>query len=209
MDNLEYLRSFINRDSGILLDIESSSPDRDDIQPSIETELGKFLGLIIRLTNAQKVLEIGSGIGYSTIWLGEAVKVTSGKVVTIDNHERTHKEVIKNIKAAGLNNWIEIKLGNAEDLIMDLEDEWDIVFQDGGKYLYPVLHDKIVRLTRVGGLIIADDTLFKVNTEVRKGLGDYMDEYNKMVFADSRLYSTILTVGHGITVSLKTGSDSE
>ncbi len=209
MDSLKYLRSFINRDSGILLDIESSSPDRDDIQPSIETELGKFLGLIIRLTNAKKVLEIGSGIGYSTIWLGEAVKVTSGKVVTIDNHERTHKEVIKNIKAAGLNNWVEIKLGDAEDLIMDFEDEWDIVFQDGGKYLYPVLHDKIVRLTRPGGLIIADDTMFKVNTQVRKGLGEYMDEYNKMVFADSRLYSTILPVGHGITVSLKIGPDSE
>ena len=209
MDRFEYLRSFINRDSEILEDMEGSSLGRDDIQPSVEVELGKFLGLIVRLTNAKKVLEIGSGIGYSTLWLGEAVKATSGKLVTIDNHERTHKEVVKNINDAGLGRWVEKKLGSAEDLIYTLGDNWDIVFQDGGKYLYPVLHDKIVTLTRDGGLIIADDTLFKVNTEVRKGLGDYMDEYNKMVFADTRLYSTILPVGHGITVSLKIGSGNE
>jgi predicted O-methyltransferase YrrM len=209
MDRFEYLRSFIKRDSGLIKSLEGSSPGRDDIQPSVETELGKFLGLIVRLTNAKKVLEIGSGIGYSTLWLGEAVKVTSGKVVTIDNHERTHKEVVKNINDAGLSNWVEKKLGDVEDIISTLEDNWDIVFQDGGKYLYPLLHDKIVRLTRNGGLIIADDTLFKVNPDIRKGLGDHVDEYNKMVFADTRLYSTILPVGHGITVSLKIGSDNE
>ncbi len=209
MDSSEYLRSFINRDSEIIKSLEEICSDRTDIQPSVEVELGKFLGLIIRLTNAKKILEIGSGIGYSTLWLGEAVKATSGKVLTIDNHERTHKEVIKNIDDAGLSNWVEKKLGNAEDLLSTLPGNWDIVFQDGGKYLYPMLHDKIVRLTRSGGLIIADDTLFKINTEVRKGLGNYMDEYNKMVFADTRLYSTILPVGHGITISLKTGSDNE
>ncbi|MCK5198086.1 MAG: class I SAM-dependent methyltransferase, partial [Spirochaetales bacterium] len=177
MDRLNYLRSFIERDLRFMNDMEGSSLGREDIQPPVEPELGKFLGLIIRLTNAKRVLEIGSGIGYSTLWLGEAVKVTSGKVVTIDNHERTHKEVVQNIKEAGLDNWIEKKLGDAEDLIYTLTDNWDIIFQDGGKYLYPVIHDKIVRLTKCGGLIIADDTLFKVNPDVRKGLGDYMDEY--------------------------------
>jgi caffeoyl-CoA O-methyltransferase len=187
--------------------LESASLGRDDIQPSVEPELGKFLGLIIRLINAKRVLEIGSGVGYSTLWLGEGVKATGGKVVTIDNHERTHKEVVRNIATAGLDNWVEKKLGNAEDIIDKLSGGWDIVFQDAGKYLYPLLHERIVNITRRGGLIIADDTLFKVNPEVRKGLGDHVDKYNKMVFSDSRLYSTILSVGHGVTVSLKKGNE--
>lgn len=203
LDYFNYLRSFIIRDSSLIGELESSSFSRDDIQPSVEPELGKFLGLIIRLTNAKKVLEIGSGVGYSTLWLGEGVKVTGGQVVTIDNHERTHKEVVRNISNAGLTNWVEKKLGNAEELIETLPGGWDLVFQDSGKYLYPMLHEKIVSLTRVGGLIIADDTMFKVNPDVRKSLGDNMDKYNKMVFSDNRLYSTILSVGHGITVSLK------
>lgn len=203
LEYFNYLRSFIFRDSDFLTELESSSFGRGDIQPSIEPELGKFLGLLIRLTNAKKVLEIGSGVGYSTLWLGEGVKATGGRVLTIDNHERTHKEVIKNISNAGLDNWVEKKLGNAEDLIDTLSSGWDIIFQDCGKYLYPLLHPKIVNLARVGGLIIADDTMFKVNPDVRKGLGNHVDKYNKMVFSDDRLYTTILPVGHGITVSLK------
>jgi predicted O-methyltransferase YrrM len=205
LEYFDYLRSFIKRDSSLLKQIESSNIDRDDIQPSVEPELGKFLGLIIRLTNAQKVLEIGSGVGYSTLWLGEGVRVTGGRLTTIDNHERTHKELVENIQNAGLESFIEKKLGNAEELIDTLSGGWDIIFQDGGKYLYPMLYDKIVDKTREGGLIIADDTMFKVNPNVRKGLGDYVDKYNKRVFADNRLYSTILSVGHGITVSLKKG----
>jgi len=206
LEYFDYLRSFIIRDSIFIKETESLNLGRDDIQPSVEPEIGKFLGLIIRLTNAKKVLEIGSGVGYSTLWLGEGVKATGGKVTTIDNHVRTHKEVLENISRAGLENWVEKKLGNAEDIIDTLTGDWDIVFQDSGKYLYPLLHDKIVNLTRTGGLIIADDTMFKVNPEIRKGLGDHVDKYNKMVFSDTRLYSTILSVGHGITVSLKKDS---
>jgi predicted O-methyltransferase YrrM len=56
---------------------------------------------------------------------------------------------------------------------------------------------------RSGGVIVADDTLFYVNPNVRKNLGHYTDEYNKLVFANKQLYSVILPVGHGITVSLK------
>jgi len=207
LEYFDYLRSFIIRDSSLIAELEGSNFGRDDIQPSVEPELGKFLGLIIRLTNAKKVLEIGSGVGYSTLWLGEGVRATGGRVVTIDNHERTHKEVIQNISNAGLTDWIEIKLGDAEEIVHTLLGNWDLVFQDSGKYLYPKLHEKIVNLTRIGGLIIADDTMFKVNPDVRKGLGDYMDKYNRMVFSDIRLYSTILSVGHGITVSLKKGDD--
>ncbi len=203
MDYFEYLRHFIKRDSALLTEIENGSKSRDDIQPSVEPELGKFLGLIVRLTNAGKILEVGSGIGYSTIWLAEAARSINGKVVTIDNHPRTHLELVRNINRAGLENWIEIKHGNAEDIVPTLTGAWDIIFQDAGKYLYPLIYEQLLSLTRPGGLIIADDTLFKVNPGVRKGLGNYMDEYNKIVFNDSRLYSTILPVGHGITVSLK------
>lgn len=200
---LDYLRMFIERDNPLMGKLESDSLERDDIQPAIEPETGKFLGLLIRLTGARRVLEIGSGVGYSSLWLGEAVRETGGKVVTVDNHERTHKEVLANIRESGLDGYVESILGDAEDVVPSLEPGWDIIFQDGGKYLYPVLYEPIVGLVKKGGLIIADDTLFKVNNSVRKGLGEYTDRYNSLVFSDSRLYSTILSVGHGITLSYK------
>lgn len=199
----DYLRMFIDRDNPLMKELEAQSLGRDDVQPAVEPELGRFLGLLIRLTGAKRVLELGSGVGYSSLWLGEAVKVTGGKVVTIDNHQRTHEEVLDNIKKSGLESYIEPVFGDAEEVVPSLESGWDLIFQDSGKYLYPLLYEKVVSLVRNGGLIIADDTLFKVNGNVRKGLGRYTDEYNKLAFSDSRLYSAILPVGHGVTLSYK------
>ena len=200
---LDYLRLFLERDNPLLTNLEVHSAGRDDIQPSVEPELGKFLGLLVRLTGAQRILEIGTGIGYSSIWLGEAARDMGGRVVTIDNHKRTHQEVLENLAVAGLADIVEPLLGNAEEIVPALAEEWNIIFQDGGKYLYPLLYEELFSHLKKGGLLVADDTLFRVNQNVRKQLGVYTDEYNKKVFSDSRLYSTILPVGHGITVSLK------
>lgn len=200
---LDYVRMFLKRDNPLIGQLEETNSGRDDIQPSIEPELGKFLGLIIRLTGAKRVLEIGSGIGYSALWLGEAVKSTGGKLVTIDNHERTHKEVVDNIGKAGLSDVVESVLGDAEEILPSMKSGWDLVFQDGGKYLYPLLYTEIISMIKKGGLIIADDTMFRVNSSVRKGLGIYTDEYNRKVFSDPGLYSVMLPVGHGITISMK------
>lgn len=78
---LEYLQTFINRDNPLMAVLEEQRKGRDDIQPSIEPEAGKFMGLLIRLTGAKRVLEIGSGVGYSALWLGEAVRETEGKLL--------------------------------------------------------------------------------------------------------------------------------
>ncbi len=202
---LDYLRRFLPRDNVLLENLELAGAARTDIQPSIEPELGKLLGLLVRLTGAKRVLELGTGVGYSAIWLGEAVKVTGGTVVTIDNHERTHREVVGNLARAGLTDVVESLLGDAEKLVPELEGGWDLVFQDGGKYLYPLLYEELFQQLKTGGILAADDTLFRVNSRVRKQLGLYTDEYNRKVFSDPRFYSTILPVGHGITISLKLG----
>ncbi|MCL2481224.1 MAG: class I SAM-dependent methyltransferase [Spirochaetaceae bacterium] len=205
--DLEYLRSFITSDNSIIDKIEKESAGRDDIQPYVEPETGRFLSFIIKLINASNVLELGTGIGNSSIWIGEALKDKKGKLITIDNHPRTKHEAEKNILDSGLDNIITMIFGNAEDIIEAMCKEgkllFDVVFQDCGKYLYPLLYEKIITLVRPGGLIIADDTLFYIDSTVRKNLGKYMDQYNKIVFADKRLYSTIIPVGHGLTLSLK------
>ncbi len=207
MNYIDYLRSFIISDNTILDRIEKESAGRDDIQPYIEPETGKFLSFIVKLINASNVLELGTGIGNSAIWIGEALKGRNGKLLTIDNHPRTKSEAEKNISDSGLDNIVTMIFGNAEDIIENMCKEskllFDIIFQDCGKYLYPLLYEKIITLVRPGGVIIADDTLFYVNSGVRKNLGKYMDQYNKIVFSDKRLYSTIIPVGHGLTLSLK------
>ncbi len=201
-EQLKYLRSFI--DSGIKTAdrIAFENNQRNDVQPTIEPETGRLLELLIRLTDAKRVLELGTSNGCSALWMLKALKETGGSLITIDSKERLHLEAVKNFKEEGFDNVTAI-LGDAEEELKKLEPGFDIIFQDCGKYLYPRLLDRSISLLRRGGLIVADDTLFKTNPDVRSNLGRHTDEYNNAVFKCSRLLSSIIPVGHGLTISYK------
>ncbi len=203
---LSYIRTMITYDHDILRRLDAEAADRDDIQPFVEIESAKLLGLLIRLTGAKRVLELGSGIGYSTIWLGRALLETGGRLVTIDNHERTIKEVRRHIEEAGLTEMVDIRFGDAEVLLSEMAERgeiYDMIFQDCGKYVYDVVYEEIFSLLRPGGLLFTDDTLLQFDPAVRKGLGMHVDRYNRRLFSDDRYYSTMLPVGQGIALSVK------
>ncbi|HNW83887.1 MAG TPA: O-methyltransferase, partial [bacterium] len=114
-------------------------------------------------------------------------------------------EAVRNFEKAGTGNVKFIK-GKVEDILPELiskKEKFDIIFQDSGKYLYPLMLENTVKLCKKGGVIIADDTLFRVIETVRSGLGDYTHDYNRAVFAHKKLFSTIIPIGHGLTLSLK------
>lgn len=209
MEREAYIKTFFTHDSPLTEKLEREAEGRDDIQPFVERESARLISLFIRSGRPKKVLELGTGIGYSTIWLGEAVKVVGGQLFTVDNHERTGVEAAANITAAGLEDAVTFLTGDAEVLVSRLVREepasFGLIFQDCGKYLYPLLYEDVCRLLEPNGILVTDDTLFRVSNGVRKGLGDHVDRFNNMLYEDSRFYSTMLPVGHGITVSLKTG----
>ncbi len=207
MEQLSYLYTFLTHDNPLTEKLQREASGRDDIQPFVEIETARLISLLIRLTGTKKVLELGTGIAYSTIWLGEAVRETGGSLLSIDNHVRTGVEAAENIRSAGLIGVVELISGNAEEIVPAMAGEdsgsFDLIFQDCGKYLYPLLYEDIYLLLKPGGVLVTDDTLFSVTKGIRKGLGRYIDVYNAKLFSDPRYYSTMLPVGHGLAVSLK------
>ncbi len=199
---IDYLRSFIFDDNSHLQDIKASENQRDDVQPSVEKETGKLLGILVRLMKAEKILELGTCLGYSTILLGEAASDTGGSVITVENDSNLYREAQTNIHKAGLSDRVELLLGDAVEELYRLSGPFDFIFQDARKSIYPKLLDRTVELTKPGGLIVADDTLFKVIGSPRN-LGEPMDEYNRLVFSHEQLYSTIIPSGDGVTISFK------
>ncbi len=202
-DKLEYLRGFIKPGNGVISVIAEANSRRNDVQPEVEPEVGSFLSLLVRLMNAKAVLELGSSNGSSGLWFLEALRITGGHLTTIDSKHRLHLEALENYRTAGYDDIVTAISGDAEEIIQQLDGPFDIVFQDCGKYLYPQLLDRTVSLLKEGGLIIAEDTLFAVEDSVRPNLGRHTDLYNRMVFARKDLYSSILPVGHGLTLSYK------
>jgi predicted O-methyltransferase YrrM len=203
MDEIDsYIAYFITLDNSSLTAVSEQERVRVNVRPSIGPEVGQFLGLLIRLIQAKRVLEFGTSLGYSAIWLGEALRTTGGRLISIEREEELYRQAQKNLAAAGLSDVVELVLGDARTVVETLEGPFDLIFQDSDKRLYPVLLEKCIELTRDYGLIVADDALFKP-----LGRPDPVSApihgYNQKAFSDKRLYSTLLPVGDGVILSVK------
>ncbi|MBN2722961.1 MAG: class I SAM-dependent methyltransferase [Deltaproteobacteria bacterium] len=198
-----YLQLFNQIQSPLLRKLKIDNESRNDVQPHICAELAGLLNFLILSTGAVNILELGTSNGFSTISMGEAVKENNGQILSIDSKHRLHLEAIKNVEDAGLNEYIELVYADAADYVNSLDTQFDLIFQDCGKYLYRELLEKLISLLAPGGILIADDTLFKPIDTIRDSLSDYMHQYNMMVFNDKRLVSVILPIGMGVTLSWK------
>ncbi len=204
MNNVaEYIRTFAKIESDFISSLYQENNARNDVQPQIVPELGRLLQMLILLKKPSKILELGTSNGISSLWMADVAKNMNCTITTVDSKERLHYEALKNIEKAGYSSFIKLIYGDAGEIINSLDEKYDIIFQDCGKYLYTELHNKLVNKLNSGGIIIADDTLFKPIGTFRETLSTYMDNYNSMVFADKRLYSLILPVGCGVTLSFK------
>ncbi|WP_242877005.1 O-methyltransferase [Alkaliphilus peptidifermentans] len=172
------------------------------INPSIGIEVGKVVGLLTRSINAKRVLEFGTCLGFSTICIGEALKETGGRLISVEKNIDMYEETKKNIKLAGVSEVVELICGDAGKVIEEVKGPFDIILQDSSKELYTTMLENCIDITRKGGLIIADDTLFKpMGMPAQYSVP--VDKYNEKVFADKRLYSIILPIGDGVTISMK------
>jgi caffeoyl-CoA O-methyltransferase len=202
MDIHGYIMSLISGDNVQLEVIEREYSERDGLVPTIGPEVGKLLGLIIRAIGAKRAIEFGTCIGYSTIWLGEAMRATGGKLIAVEASEIFFKETRENVTAAGLSDYVEVIHGDASKVIDEVEGPFDLILQDSSKPLYIVMFERCVELLRINGILAADDGLFPpMGYEKPNAIA--MDKYNRMAFGDPRLYTTLLPIGDGLTLSVK------
>lgn len=117
---------------------------------------GKLLGLIVRLTRAERVLEIGTLGGYSTIWMARALPA-GGRLTTIEAEPRHAQVARSNIERAGLADRVDLKMGPALDVLPSLEGSFDLIFIDADKPNNPAYLRESLRLSRPGTVIVGDN----------------------------------------------------
>jgi predicted O-methyltransferase YrrM len=197
----DYIAGFLSLDHPHLA-VVAEQEEASDVPPSIGPEVGKLLGLLVRMIRAQRVLELGTALGYSTIWLAEAARATGGRLISVENDANLFEETEKNLAAAGLSGVVDLIFGDAQTVIHSLDGPFDLILQDSAKTLYPVLLERCIQITRPFGLIVADDGLFLPEGRPER-LAQPIHRYNQKAFSDDRLYSTLLPIGDGLTLSVK------
>jgi len=197
-----YLKQFNSPSNPVLARLIKEHAERTDIIPCIGEEAADFIYWLVRLINAKEVIEFGSCIGYSTIVIGGAVKANGGHLTSIEIAKNHYLEAVRNVKEIGLSDYVSVINGDAKIEFEKMSGPFDFIMQDSLKSLYPVMLENCIEKLRAGGVMIADDTLFLPTGKPEKFAAS-MDTYNKLVFTDSRLISTIMPIGDGLTVSFK------
>ena len=173
-------------------------------------DTGARLHTLARSCGARRILEIGTAIGYSTLWMATALPA-DGTLITMEYDAARAARARDHFAAAGYADRISVIVGDATRFLHKVAGPFDLIFQDSDKKLYEPMRARLVELLRPGGLLVADNVLW--NGEVIPGYvreKKYSEEdtaaiaaFSRALAGDPRLYTTFLQVGDGVSVSVK------
>ena len=199
----QYMYRLLPPRDAVLADMERVA-EKNDV-PIVGPAVGRLLYQLARFVNAGRVFEMGSAIGYSTIWWAQGLR-RGGKVYYTDGSSANAAQAEGYLQKAGVRDRVEILVGNALDLIDQVEGEFDIVFNDVDKHDYPEVFRKAAGRIRVGGLLVADNVFWSgrvADASVRDRDTTAIRSFNKMLFSDERFYSTIIPLRDGVAIGLR------
>lgn len=165
---------------------------------------GRLLAMISKLIQPKVVLEIGTFTGYSALCFAEGL-ASDGKIITIDKNEELESLQNKYFAKSGFRDQIHQKIGNALEIILTIDEEFDLVFIDADKINYENYFHLIIQKMKPGGIILSDNVLW--SGKIIEKL-DPKDEdtkallsYNKLLNSDERLETILLPIRDGLTIS--------
>lgn len=212
MDNInrEYIDTYIN--SLIKDEDEKLQKFREECEsrelPIIHKEVGQFIKLTINQLKARKIIEIGTNVGYSSIFMSYIMNL-EGKVVTIERSEKFYQEALKNVESFGLEKNIDIQFGDASEIMDSVEGTFDMAFIDAAKSYYKIFFDKCYQKMKPGGIIISDNVLYQgmIATDElvvrrKKTLVRNLRNYLEYISHDDRYVTSVLPLGDGVAVTL-------
>jgi predicted O-methyltransferase YrrM len=198
-----YLHQILPESDALMQRLEAYADEHD--VPIIGPLAGSFLFAIAKLIQAKNVLEGGTAIGYSAIWLARAIAEWNGKITTLEINPKTAEIARKNLKDAGVQNRVEVVVGESLDLFKKLDGPFDLCFIDIDKHQYRTFLDAVLPKMRMGGVILVDNVLWsgKVAEEKRDETTEHVRKFNDYVMKHPQLQSVIVPLRDGILVSIK------
>lgn len=203
----QYFNSELIDDDPIFDFVMETARKRNLPEISVSKAQGKFLNMLVSISGAKNVLEIGTLAGYSTIWMAKALP-RGGKVITIEAFSNPMAGARENFKHAGLfENPIDLRFGYAHDVLPEIHEgiktgsleKFDMAFIDADKGSYPEYYQMVIKMMNKGGIIIADNVVRRgevVNETTEDVNVPAIKNFTEMVGKDPRVQAvTMQTVG--------------
>ncbi len=198
-----YLYSLLPPRDEVLAEMEDQAAKRDI--PIVGPAVGRILHQLALVSGAKSIFEMGSAIGYSTIWWARAVG-DGGRVIYTDGDRKKADEARGYFDRAGVANRIAIKVGDALELLSEQTQQFDIIFCDVDKEDYPRAFRMALPRLRKGGLLVADNVLWSGKVAEKnpsEASTKAIQEFNRLLYSSTELFTTILPIRDGLAVAVK------
>ncbi len=197
-----YLNDVIPERDSVLTAMEKYAAQNNF--PIVGPLVGRLLYVLTYATKAKRVLELGSGFGYSAYWFAKAIG-NDGIVLCTDNNPENEEKAKAYFKRGRMTNRMQFHTGDALSIFDITEGEFDIIFNDVDKELYPKVFRKAVPRLKKGGLLISDNALWngKVLDNIPDAATAGVLTYTRLAYSSRELFNTIIPLRDGVIVSVK------
>jgi len=198
-----YLYGLLPARDEVLSEIESAAAERNI--PIVGPAVARILYQLAVISGAKNIFEMGSAVGYSTIWWARAVG-ESGRVIYTDGDRKNADEARGYFERAGLAGQITIKVGDALEILSEQKQEFDIIFCDVDKEDYPRAFRVALPKLRAGGLFVTDNVLWSgkvAESNAPDASTKAIQEFNRLLYGSPGLFTTVLPIRDGLAVAVK------
>jgi predicted O-methyltransferase YrrM len=197
-----YLGELLPARDAVLVEMEKLAEERNF--PIVGPQVGRFCFQLVKMINATRIFELGSGFGYSAYWMAQALS-DGGKIICTEKSSDNIKLAHEFLNRGGLSNKVEFRRGNALDILQQFDGPFDIILNDINKEDYPRSLDLTIPRLRTGGLLVTDNLLWHgrvVEPNPIPGTRGVL-EYNRIIFNHPQLFTTLIPLRDGVGLSMK------
>jgi len=200
----EYLYGLLPASPPVAAEMERYAAQHD--VPIVGPAVARLLALLVKVSGAKRIFELGSAIGYSTLWLAQAAG-PGGRVYYSDGDPQKAERARRYFQRAGVAGRITIQVGDALTMLARTLGQFDLIFNDVDKHGYPgVLRAAVPRLKR-GGLLVTDNVLWSGRAARPATRGDAntrgVQEFNRLLCASRAMEAVMLPLRDGVAVARK------
>jgi caffeoyl-CoA O-methyltransferase len=198
----KYIYKLLPKRDAVVTKMERYAKEHD--VPIIGPAVARMLYLLTQISGAKRIFEMGSAIGYSTIWLARAAG-PKAEIYYTDGDLANAARARNYFRRAGVEKRIRVMTGDAVELIDHVHGKFDMIFIDVNKHQYPAALRKALPRLKSGGLLLTDNTLWsgRVARKAKDANTQGVQRFNREIYASKKLFPVIIPLRDGVAVCRK------